>query len=1565
MVVLSCPIPECDYKTEDVEIIGAAALLNLHAQVHATATATAPNRAPRLERPKLQSNLSNEDWNAFSRRFETFRIGSSISDASASGQLLECASEQLANVVLRAHPEFTRMPLATALPAIKALAVIPVDIGVLRADLAAMTQDPDETFRTFAARVQGKAETCEFKTVYNTKCPTCKVELSGDTYYTEEAIRDVLLNGIADLDIRRDALSCDGIQKKSTNEVIALVESKEIARNANPTNSVAALSGHKRLTTKVDTPNTPSAAEQAKKALCPDCGNRFHIFTRGQRGWNRRPHSKCASCWKKGKQTVESSPIIHSQDTEEIGQISAISGESIILDHHIFTKGEWRRAQINKSPCVKLNLSIDGKDGISRKSKVQAVADSGAQSDIWSLDAFLSAGFKKTDLSPVSLTMKAANKSPIRIDGAFFAVLSGKAPSGRRISYRSMIYVSRDVKRMYLSYDSMIGLGILGRSFPCIGQFNNVGSVCATIHEACSCPERKPVPPRPDSLPFPCSPDHIEDMRSWINEYYGDSVFNQCPHQEAPCMSGPPVEIHIKENVTPRACHKPSQVPVHWQETVHNDLLRDEALGIIERVPFGEPVEWCHRMVVTRKPSNPGSPRRTVDLSPLNKHCKRETHNSESPFHAARRVPKMTWKTVTDAWNGYHSVPLRESDRKLTTFITPWGRWRYKRLPQGFVSSQDGYNRRYDAILADFQGKERIVDDTVFYDESLEEHWWRTIDFLTTVGKAGIILNPKKFQFSQREVDFAGFRITDERLEPLPKTYSAIKNFPTPSSTTDIRSWFGLINQVANYAKLREYLEPFRPFLSPRTPFKWSDELSEAFEASKLAIIEAIKQGIEIFDLEKPTCLRTDWSSQGLGYFLLQKHCQCESIQPDCCTDGWRVTLAGSRFLSATEQHYAPIEGEALAILWGLTQTKFFTMGCHNLIVATDHKPLVKIFGDRTLDEIENPRLFRIKQRTLRWYFTTVHVPGESNQAADATSRRPSTLPYEDELLGEEEESLEESILAASMRSGTESITTITWDKLQQETSRDADMISLMDAINQGFPDSFRALPSTSHFWQYRDRLYIIDGVVIYDDRVVVPTMLRNVVLEALHAAHQGISSMGARARETVFWPGMSEDIQKTRQTCQPCIKIAPSQPDIPARLSMPPSTPFEQIFADFFNCAGHHYLVIGDRLSGWCDVFEAPNGSAQAGAEGLITNLRNLFSRIGVPDEISSDGGPEFKADATKRFLQQWGVAHRISAAYNPKSNGRAEVAVKAAKRLLLENTGPFGSLNTDHFLRGMLQLRNTPDPDCHISPAQIVFGRPLRDAFSFVSRLEKFKNPNIRPTWREAWDYKEEALRQRFHRSAEKRDAHAHPLPTLNLGDRCYIQNQAGNFPKRWDRSGTVMEINDFDSYTLKVDGTGRVTRRNRKYLRKFEAASPNIMTATPFGSSVDDTTNQTAPTAASSPVSMAVSSPAPTAVFPPAPTAATLPAPTAVSTPAPTAAPSPDPSPISSPAPATPIRPTRGRPKKKKNFFRGRPQHLVTMPQQDVSPEVTDSQPPYSAIQHRPQRIRNKPDWYGINE
>ena len=100
---------------------------------------------------------------------------------------------------------------------------------------------------------------------------------------------------------------------------------------------------------------------------------------------------------------------------------------------------------------------------------------------------------------------------------------------------------------------------------------------------------------------------------------------------------------------------------------------------------------------------------------------------------------------------------------------------------------------------------------------------------------------------------------------------------------------------------------------------------------------------------------------------------------------------SGLPFFSSAEQRYAPVEGEALAVAWGLEQTRFFTQGCNDLLVVTDHKPLVKILGDRTLDEIQNTRLFRLKQRTLPWHFMISHLPGNTNLAADATSRHPSS----------------------------------------------------------------------------------------------------------------------------------------------------------------------------------------------------------------------------------------------------------------------------------------------------------------------------------------------------------------------------------------------------------------------------------------------------------------------------------------------------------------------------------------------------------------------------------------------
>ena len=254
----------------------------------------------------------------------------------------------------------------------------------------------------------------------------------------------------------------------------------------------------------------------------------------------------------------------------------------------------------------------------------------------------------------------------------------------------------------------------------------------------------------------------------------------------------------------------------------------------------------------------------------------------------------------------------------------------------------------------------------------------------------GITLNPEKFVFAPDTVEFAGFEISLDSIRPCQKSLDAILDFPTPENITDMRSWFGLLNQVAYAFSITKHMQPFRHLLKPDTPFQWTEELDKLFEDSKRAIVEEIEEGVRIYDKSKPTCLATDWSKTGIGYWLYQKHCTCTSTQPQCCPTGWKVVMVGSRFTQPAESRYAPVEGEALAVTYALEKTKFFVLGCTDLTIAVDHKPLLNIFSDRSLD-MANGRLRSLKEKTLRYRFSMSHVPSLKNKAADALSRHPSS----------------------------------------------------------------------------------------------------------------------------------------------------------------------------------------------------------------------------------------------------------------------------------------------------------------------------------------------------------------------------------------------------------------------------------------------------------------------------------------------------------------------------------------------------------------------------------------------
>jgi hypothetical protein len=347
-------------------------------------------------------------------------------------------------------------------------------------------------------------------------------------------------------------------------------------------------------------------------------------------------------------------------------------------------------------------------------------------------------------------------------------------------------------------------------------------------------------------------------------------------------------------------------------------------------------------------------------------------------------------------------------------------------------------------------------------------------------------------------------------------------------------------------------------------------------------------------------------------------------------------------------------------------------------------------------------------------------------------------------------------------------------------------------------------------FYKHRNNLSVISGVLMYNRRVVIPRVLRAEVLECLHAASQGVQGMKARAQDTVFWPGISGAIVDKRNRCRTCDTIAPSQAAEPPVTAPPPSYPFEQVVVDYFALDGHTYLAMADRYSGWLSV---SYNKGLATCKELISDMRTWFMTFGAPAQLASDGGPSLTAHQFQLFLRNWGVHHRLSSVGFPHSNCRAELAVKSAKRLIRENVGPGGELDCDKFARAMLQYRNTKLQGLGVSPAQILFGRELRDFLPFAPG-----KGGIRKEWQIVAEEREIALARKHVRDMERLEAHTKELGELEIGQLVSVQNQVGNKPGRWDKTGVVVDKGAGPrQYLVRMDGSGRITLRNRRFLRK----------------------------------------------------------------------------------------------------------------------------------------------------
>jgi transposase InsO family protein len=589
--------------------------------------------------------------------------------------------------------------------------------------------------------------------------------------------------------------------------------------------------------------------------------------------------------------------------------------------------------------------------------------------------------------------------------------------------------------------------------------------------------------------------------------------------------------------------------------------------------------------------------------------------------------------------------------------------------------------------------------------------------------------------------------------------------------------------------------------------WEWTTTHEDAFLKARKALSEM--HDLAFYDQNRPTALHVDASRLfGLGFILKQKDAE----------GSWRMVQAGSRYLSETESRYAMIELECLGAAWAMQKCRQFIEGLPTFELITDHKPLVPILNDHSLDKLDNPRILRLRLKMQRYQFKARWVPGKENVEADALSRAPVDTASKEDELAEGAASFSAKLALINAISGSDAaVLDPVLERIKMAAQKDKQMIELRETIINGFPNDKCNLSLTLRpFWNIRSQLAIdeTDGMIVAGARVVIPAECRQPLLQDLINMHQGATKLRQRARMSVYWPGWRA--RNAAKTCPSCTEKLPSLPREPLKPHEAATRPFEQLHSDIATVNGRDFLIIADQYSGWPDVIPFPNKNTTA--RRVVDAVREFFIRgPGAPVKFWSDNGPQFNAVEFKNFAKDWGVSIGNSAPHYPQSNGFAEATIKSMKKLI---TGSWrnGSFDTNKFAKSILLFRNAPRSGA-ASPAQMVFNRPVRDAL-----------PAHRRSFAPEWQLKADILEKRARRAKEVQIEHynrtAHPLQPFKIGDHVIVQHPVS---KCWATTAIVVEIGPNRDYIVKTPA-GRLFRRNRRMLRKRVPVMPGNPPAGP---------------------------------------------------------------------------------------------------------------------------------------
>ena len=744
-------------------------------------------------------------------------------------------------------------------------------------------------------------------------------------------------------------------------------------------------------------------------------------------------------------------------------------------------------------------------------------------------------------------------------------------------------------------------------------------------------------------------------------------------------VQGHQAHLHVPENTKPIFV-KARPVPFALRPAVESELERMEQEGIIYPVSFSD---WATPLVCV--PKSDGSVRLCGDYKvTVNRVLKTDQHPIPTPEEVLSKMAGGEKFTKLDLKSAYQQLLLDEESQQYVTINTHKGLYRYTRLPFGTSSSPAIWQRFIDQAIQGIDMVCAIQDDVIISGRNDDEHLRNLEEVFSRFQKLGLKLKLEKCAFFEDSVVFFALRVSKDGVQPTEDKVRAIKEAPTPTNVNELRSWLGMLNFHAKFLpNISTVLAPLHDLLGNRA-WQWTSECDRAFQQAKDLLTS--DRVLVHYDANLPLYLAVDASPYGLGAVILHE------VQGH-----YKPVAYASRSLNPHEKGYSQLDKEAAAIMFGVQRFHMYLYGRH-FVILTDHKPLERILGPKSAV----PTL--AAQRLQRWAITLAgfdydlkYIPSKENCFADALSRLPlpETGSSENPVFMVEENWLNNLPVSSK--------------DVKEATRKDPVLSKVLEYLRSGWPSSCEDIRLKPYF-DKRYELSVVCDCIMWGLRVVVPATFHERILDELHCAHPGIVRMKEVARSHVWWPGIDSNIEQLVRSCSDCQRTKPLPGASPIKPWIWPNAPWVRIHVDFAEKDNNHFLLCVDAHSKWPEVVWMKSTTTKA----TIVELRKIFATYGIPQQLVSDNGPQFRSSEFADFLRQNGVKHILTSPYHPASNGQVERLVQSFKRSLTAIKE--GDLH-QKIASFLLTYRSTKHATTGVSPAMLFLGRELRTRLSLLT--------------------------------------------------------------------------------------------------------------------------------------------------------------------------------------------------------------------------------------------------------